>query len=45
VGSNFEVSSFEVKFLGGRDEGGAAGEMGGDDQFSSVPAAEEDIPF
>jgi len=45
VGSSFEVSASEVKFLGGRGEGGAAGELGGDDQFSSVPAAEEDIPF
>lgn len=45
VGSSFDVSASEVKFLSSRGEGGAAGEMGGDEPFSSVPAAEEDIPF
>lgn len=45
MGSSYDVSAFDVKFLSSRGEGGAAGETGGDDQFSSVPAAEEDIPF
>ncbi len=45
AGANYEVTSFEVKFLSSAREGGAGGELGGDDQMAGAPAVEEDIPF
>lgn len=44
--ASYEVSAYEVKFLGGRDSGGGGGGGGSSDGMDSGPnIAEEEIPF